>query len=862
MIDQLDALGLTDAHIKLLRETSAISPEVMLARGYRSASLNDSEYYKENGWANLARALPGLEIPLWGPNGRSTRIQLRPDAPATIGKGENARTMKYLFPAGETACVDVNPLIAERVRGNEPLFIVEGVRKADSGVSQGIVAIALMGVYNFRGQNGRGGVTALPDWEDVSLQGRDVYVVFDSDVMTNPKVQQALNRFVAFIANRGARVSAIILPEGPSKEKTGLDDFFARGHTVAELMACAKRDYFTDSDEQIFSTSAPVVYGSDTVLYRKTTKDGEAVAVRQNLASFIARVDQQITVDDGVAEPKVSFRVSGRTESGMPLRSTEIVNLTEIVTRLIDGSNPVWSRPGVNINYGVKKVEAEIANCLRSEMERNGVDEVEKYSHSGWRDIGGQMIYLTTSGGITGEGIDPSILVDLAQTQLEINISEIGTSEDVLQSLQIIDTGDARVLSPLLAATYAAPLRETLDVGFSIHLFGRTGSFKTEIARVLASHFGRRIAQRNGLGLGSWMSTGNAITAMASAAKDAVYVLDDLVPRAMNFHDLKAKTDAVFRSVGNASGRSRMTKDLAMRATYVPRCMVISTGEDLPPGESVIARLVLVEANDGWIAPTSLSTLQERAKKGIYERAMGMYINWLAANYEKLPAFIAEFEKEPEFATIGSGHARLPYNNRSLLLGAGTYLLFAKSCGAITLQEARLYMLKFRDGLAANALLAQSEIAAASIAARVAETINTRLSRGKSHLIAISGDSYRPGLEHFGWQLRGNDYSPVGDQLGFIDLEKMAILVKPGTLVQVMKEADIHVTSRQLVKELEESPLVMLDYAKPAPPSKSTFVVRVGSSQQRLMALSVTKVMNGLGILKDTEPNSNLLPTF
>ena len=35
--------------------------------------------------------------------------------------------------------------------------------------------------------NEHGGKTALPDWEQVALNdGRDVYAVFDSDVMTKP----------------------------------------------------------------------------------------------------------------------------------------------------------------------------------------------------------------------------------------------------------------------------------------------------------------------------------------------------------------------------------------------------------------------------------------------------------------------------------------------------------------------------------------------------------------------------------------------------------------------------------------------------------------------------------------------------
>ena len=65
--------------------------------------------------------------------------------------------------------------------------VTEGVRKVDAIVSKGMTAIALLGVWNWRGTNQQGGKTALADWEAVALNGRPVYLCFDSDVMTKPR---------------------------------------------------------------------------------------------------------------------------------------------------------------------------------------------------------------------------------------------------------------------------------------------------------------------------------------------------------------------------------------------------------------------------------------------------------------------------------------------------------------------------------------------------------------------------------------------------------------------------------------------------------------------------------------------------
>jgi hypothetical protein len=80
-----------------------------------------------------------------------------------------------------------------------PLWITEGARKADAGVSAGMCCLALLGVWNWRGKNDDGGLTALPDWELIHLKDRDVYLVFDSDVTLKPAVAAALRRLKAFL---------------------------------------------------------------------------------------------------------------------------------------------------------------------------------------------------------------------------------------------------------------------------------------------------------------------------------------------------------------------------------------------------------------------------------------------------------------------------------------------------------------------------------------------------------------------------------------------------------------------------------------------------------------------------------------
>jgi hypothetical protein len=189
-------LDLLPQHADLLA-ASSITPEVAQARGYRS--VRKKAELGRLGFNPGQCLVPGLLIPVHGAAGGVVTYQLRPDVPRI----KDAKPLKYETPGGSRMALDVpptaRPWLADPQR---PLFITEGVRKADAAVSRGLCCVALLGVWNWRGTNGLGGKTALGDWESVALNGREVYIVFDSDVMEKPDVYAALVRLKAFLESR------------------------------------------------------------------------------------------------------------------------------------------------------------------------------------------------------------------------------------------------------------------------------------------------------------------------------------------------------------------------------------------------------------------------------------------------------------------------------------------------------------------------------------------------------------------------------------------------------------------------------------------------------------------------------------
>ena len=91
----------------------------------------------------------------------------------------------------------------------------------------------------------------LDDWAKIRLTGREVFIVFDSDVMVKKLVHGALRNLWNFLLGRGAMVYAIYLPTMPGgDQKIGVDDYIANhsGITVADLMAC-RTDQLREVDE-------------------------------------------------------------------------------------------------------------------------------------------------------------------------------------------------------------------------------------------------------------------------------------------------------------------------------------------------------------------------------------------------------------------------------------------------------------------------------------------------------------------------------------------------------------------------------------------------------------------------------------
>ncbi|WP_156670145.1 DUF3854 domain-containing protein, partial [Mycobacterium sp. E3305] len=223
---------IADNHAEMLAR-SGITPDWAASRGYES--IDDKKRLAEAGITPAGRRVPGLLVPLLDVRGSVWGFQFRPDVPRIMQTG---RIAKYETPSDQRNGLDVPPGVGPQLGDPSiPLWVTEGTKKADCAAIRGLCCVALMGVWSWRGTNTAAGKTALPDWNDVALNGRQVVIAYDGDVQRKEPVRVAMDALAKYLAIKGARVEYLHLPD--TDDKTGLDDFLV-AHDVAEVWRLVK----------------------------------------------------------------------------------------------------------------------------------------------------------------------------------------------------------------------------------------------------------------------------------------------------------------------------------------------------------------------------------------------------------------------------------------------------------------------------------------------------------------------------------------------------------------------------------------------------------------------------------------------
>jgi hypothetical protein len=172
---------------------------------------------------------------------------------------------KYTQPKGSGNFLYFPPSIDWTVVAKDaeiPVYITEGEFKAIAASKLSLATIGLPGVSSWK--NKKTYKPVLDEFNLIDWHKRHVYLVFDSDLSSNPQVQNALISLAKELSDVGAIPYIIYLPVMPETglEKTGLDDYLkARGYqNFLKLTTTAEPFNLTS---ELWALNEEVVYIKD-----------------------------------------------------------------------------------------------------------------------------------------------------------------------------------------------------------------------------------------------------------------------------------------------------------------------------------------------------------------------------------------------------------------------------------------------------------------------------------------------------------------------------------------------------------------------------------------------------------------------
>lgn len=266
------------------------------------------------------------------------------------------------------------------------------------------------------------------------------------------------------------------------------------------------------------------------------------------------------------------------------------------------------------------------------------IQESDAYGFVGWLRNRDAFLLPGAPGLITADGFDESIRYALPPdeqpsfTQYGWNVVPkedypLSTTLRALYGLR-----EPRIMVPLITQALAAPMQSVLkDESVTVlHLFAKTGSYKTTIARLVMSIYGKFWSLQHEID--EWKLTPATLEYRLHRARDLPILVDDfkligLTPSAF------AERIRLIQNYGDRTAKGRMTREMRENKRFTPQALMISTGEDVWDGqESAAARTLVVDASlygDEQALKRRISHLQQMAEDGLLGAIGYEWIRWL-----------------------------------------------------------------------------------------------------------------------------------------------------------------------------------------------------------------------------------------
>jgi hypothetical protein len=396
------------------------------------------------------------------------------------------------------------------------------------------------------------------------------------------------------------------------------------------------------------------------------------------IANFVARPTLEVIRDDGLTQNR-AFRIEGVLKGGRSLAAVDITAK--------DFLSMNWIMDNWGISAAIKPGQGKKDMC-RDAIQNMGlsVQKHQIFTHIGWRQLeNNRWVYLHAGGSIGAKNISIEIESELQRYRLPTKVRD--STKAAKASLRLLKIAPTHITIPLLALVYLSPLVEMFKMvgnepNFVVWLHGTTGTRKTTLGQLFLSHFGKFVSKDPPA---SFKDTSNALERKAFSTKDTLILIDDFHPESSRYESQKIANIAqrVLRMYGDRIGRGRLKATTEFQRTYPPRGMALVTGEDVPKGQSSIARFIEVEILKDDV---NLEVLSKAQRNSSYlAEAMVGYIEWLLPQMDELPVkLLGQFQEKRDLFIKNAAHGRLGESAAWLNVAYELMLSYMESISVVT----------------------------------------------------------------------------------------------------------------------------------------------------------------------------------
>ena len=492
------------------------------------------------------------------------------------------------------------------------------------------------------------------------------------------------------------------------------------------------------------------------------------------LCNFTAKITHQVTHDDG-AEATGLFEITVKLSKGraLPSGSVEMARFQSMswVPELCGNDAIVYAGLGVKDHL----------RCAIQKYSGN-VPRTTVYWHIGWRKIDDEWLYLHNGGALGIDGNRDDITVDVDKGAMQRYImpdpDETLLDDGFQATLKLLNAASSAIGWQLIGALFRSVLGELYRIDTAVFIVGRTGAGKSELAAIVQAYFGSDFDSRSFPA--NWEDTPADSEIKSFHAKDAIFSIDDFKPKggAIEVKKLHSNADRILRGAGNQSGRGRRDGSLKARAARYPRGLILSTGEDIPQGQSLRARMTISNVEYDDIDWSIITTLQEAAREGLLNNFMACFIQWLAGSFATLKDEnkIRHFIENTRQELHQTPHKRLADAYANLLAGVEYFLSFAEEKGLITSDDHQKRIEEARTHLTALVAAQADYQRDSDECARFINLVVSGLDSGRWHFADRHSLGQPDNALDWGWRKALTDQgkyeeSAVGECIGYIENE-------------------------------------------------------------------------------------------